>query len=43
VSVYPDNFKKYVRENFDRYSKYKTTPFWMADNKKVIAGIVKKQ
>ena len=42
VTQYPENFKNYVKDNFERYSNYKSVPFWITDNKEIIKNIVKK-
>ncbi len=42
ITEYPENFIKYTKENFERYSKYKSTPYWIADNTEVIKDILKK-
>ena len=36
VQDYPENFKKYVASNYERYQGYKSQPYWMADNKSLI-------
>lgn len=41
ITKYPENFEKYVKENYERYLNYKSTPYWMADNESVINKIVK--
>jgi len=42
ITTCSDKFQKYVKENFDRYSKYKSTPFWIEDNPEIIKDILKK-
>lgn len=37
----PDNFIKYTKENFERYSNYKSTPYWIADNENIIKNVLK--
>ncbi|HLD90553.1 MAG TPA: hypothetical protein VI911_05990 [Patescibacteria group bacterium] len=41
ITTYSDKFQKYVKENFDRYSKYQSTPFWIEDNQNIIENIMK--
>jgi hypothetical protein len=41
ITTYSDKFQKYVKDNFDRYSKYKSTPFWIEDNTEIIKDILK--
>ncbi len=41
ITTYSDKFQKYVKENYERYSNYKTLPFWIADNQELINDIVK--
>jgi hypothetical protein len=41
IPTYSDKFQKYVKENFDRYSKYKNLPYWIEDNSEVIQSILK--
>lgn len=41
ITTYSDKFQKYVKENYKRYSGYKSTPFWIADNESVINQIIK--
>jgi hypothetical protein len=38
----PDNFDSFVKDNIDKYSSYKSTPFWIEDNKGIIKDILKK-
>jgi len=38
----PDNFDSFVKDNIDKYSNYKSTPFWIEDNKGIIKDILKK-
>jgi len=42
ITTYSDKFQKYVKENYKRYSGYKSTPFWIEDNQKIINNILKK-
>jgi hypothetical protein len=42
VTMYPQNFQKHVRDNFDRYSNYKSKPYWIRDNTEVVKNIAKK-
>lgn len=37
----PSNFESYIRENYDKYMGYKTTPFFIQDNREIINKIVK--
>lgn len=41
ITEYPNNFEKYIKENFERYSKYKSVPFFIQDNQDVINNIIK--
>ncbi len=41
ITEYPKNFIDHVKDNFDRYSNYKTLPFWITDNTNVINTIMK--
>jgi hypothetical protein len=41
ITNYSDKFQKYVKENYDRYSGYKTMPFWIQDNENIIKNILK--
>jgi hypothetical protein len=41
ITTYSDKFKKYVKNNFERYSGYKSMPYWIEDNIKVIKSIIK--
>jgi len=43
VTQYPENFKQHVRDNFERYSNYKSQPYWLRDNADVVKNIAKKQ
>ena len=36
IDKLPENFVSYTQENFEKYSAYKNTPYWMADNAEVI-------
>ena len=42
VTQYPENFKKFVTENYDRFSNYKSVPYWLTDNKGIIDSLLKK-
>ena len=41
IKVYPSSFTTYMKGNFDRYSKYKSVPYFMKDNSKIIENIMK--
>jgi hypothetical protein len=41
LTTYSDKFKKYVKENFERYSGYKNLPYWIEDNSEIIRDILK--
>lgn len=40
ITEIPENFQKYMRSNFNRYSGYKNLPFFMQDNPGVIGNIM---
>lgn len=37
----PENFKTHLRDNFERYSGYKSKPYWIKDNPKIVDKVVK--
>jgi hypothetical protein len=37
----PENFNRYMNENYDRYIGYKSQPYFMIDNKKIINKPIK--
>jgi hypothetical protein len=41
ITDYSDEFKNYVKDNYERYSNYKSVPCWIQDNKKIIKDILK--
>jgi len=41
ITTYSDKFQNYVKENYERYSNYKTLPYWIADNQEIINDIMK--
>lgn len=41
ITEYPTNFKKFWKENFDKYSNYKTMPFIMEENLEAIKNVIK--
>lgn len=41
ITTYNDKFKKYVKENYDKYADYKQLPYWIDDNKNIIENIMK--
>jgi len=41
ITKIPGNFKKYVKDNYEKYANYKNTPYWIQDNKAVIKNIIK--
>lgn len=43
VTQYPEGFKNYLRDNYERFMGYKSIPYWMADNAKIVNNIMNKQ
>jgi len=41
ITEYPPNFKEFWKNNFERYSNYKTMPYIMQENLKVIKEVIK--
>lgn len=41
IEKMPDNFNEYVKGNYERYSGYKTMPYWIQENQKIIDKIIK--
>jgi hypothetical protein len=41
IETYSDKFQQYVKDNYERYSNYKTLPYWIEDNMNVINKILK--
>lgn len=41
ITEYSDQFKDYVKGNYERFSNYKTTPYWIADNQDIIENLIK--
>lgn len=41
ITEFPEGFKQHVKDNFERYSNYKSTPFWIEDNAEIIKDILK--
>lgn len=41
ITDYPPNFKEFWKENFDKYSNYKTMPFIMEENLEAIKKAIK--
>ena len=41
ITDMPENFINYTKENFDKYSNYKSMPYWIEDNPKIIKDILK--
>lgn len=39
ITEYPDAFKYFVKDNFERFSGYASVPYWMRDNMKIIERI----
>lgn len=39
ITLYPDSFKYFVKDNFERFSNYSSVPYWFRDNLKVITNI----
>lgn len=42
ITEYPAGFKQHVKDNFEKYSGYKSTPFWIEDNADIINNLLKK-
>lgn len=36
----PENFKSYIKENYDRYANYKHLPFFISENQKIVDEIL---
>jgi len=41
ITTYSDKFQKYVKENYNKYAGYKSMPYWIEDNLKIIKNIIK--
>ena len=41
ITKMPENFKTYMKDNYERYEGYKSTPYFIQDNQAVINNIVK--
>jgi hypothetical protein len=41
ITDMPQNFEKYIKENYDRYAGYKEMPYFIQDNKEIINKIIK--
>jgi len=41
IKTYSDKFQQYVKDNYERYSKYKQLPYWIEDNEQIINKILK--
>jgi hypothetical protein len=41
ITDYPENFIKYTKDNFEKYSGYKSIPFWIEDNSEIINKLLK--
>jgi len=41
VKVTPDQFNTYLRNNYERIEGWKSTPYWIRDNRKVVETVVK--
>lgn len=39
IVQYPDAFKYFVKDNYERFSNYSSVPYWFRDNMKVINNI----
>lgn len=39
ITQYPDAFKYFVKDNFERFSNYSSVPYWFRDNLKVVTNI----
>lgn len=42
ITEMPENFKKYIRDNYERLLTYKQLPYFIQDNKKIVAEILKR-
>jgi hypothetical protein len=43
ITEYSDQFKEYVKGNYERFSNYKSVPYWIVDNQEIIEGILQPQ
>jgi hypothetical protein len=41
ITEMPENFNKFVKDNYERFSNYKRMPNFIADNPKIIDKIIK--
>lgn len=41
ITNYPDGFKYFVLDNYERFSNYKSVPYWFRDNLSTIDNIIK--
>jgi hypothetical protein len=41
VTEYPDGFKYFIKDNYERFNGYPSQPFWMQDNEEMVKGIFK--
>ena len=39
VTEYPDGFKYFVKDNFERMQNYQSVPYWMQDNSEIVKDI----
>lgn len=42
VTQYPEGFKNFLTENYDRLSNYKSVPFFIQDNESIIKNLINK-
>jgi hypothetical protein len=43
IKEMPNNFIEHIKSDFERYSNYKNTPYFIADNQKIINQILKEK
>ncbi len=43
IQEYPDNFVNFWKENYDKYSNYKSPPYIFTDNQKIIKSLIGKK
>jgi hypothetical protein len=41
ITEYPESFINYTKQNFERFSNYKSLPFWLEDNIDIINKLIK--
>jgi hypothetical protein len=40
ITEYSDAFRDFVKGNYERFSGYKSVPYWLTDNKDIIKGLL---